>query len=300
MAHRFFVIMGIGLMLMVQFGCIGYETFPQRAQAGDTITLGGGLEMGLGNEFMDRTNTRVILTKPDDPSWINRDISAKMKALFHLYPDPRSAVWNNNMFLGPLSDGRPFETGIALDLPTDLQPGMYQMEVSSTVINNVWKPWLEIIDDPNILGEANCFADQSGACSPMNDVIELERMPFVRVSFDQGVELGALEVLVDYNEALVPLKDVNVVSPRINYGSAGFGTTNRDHLRMFYWKQLGTQLQVQYVCPNGVDTKHLFFDIVYPRGRMNPITLPQEPAVKAYDVNGVDVSTSLTYSLQAH
>lgn len=299
MAHRLFIIMGIGLMLLMQFGCIGYRTFPHRAQAGDTITLGGGLEMGLGNEFMDRSNTTVTLTKPDDSAF-SRDLTANLQALFHLYPDPRSDVWNTNMFLGPLSDGRPFETGIALDLPADLTPGVYQLNVSSTEILNVWRPLLEIIDDPLVPGEPNCFEDQSAACSSMNDVKQLERLPFVRVSFGpQAVVVGAMEVTLTFDPLIVAANDINVISPRINYGSAGFGTTNRDHLRMFYWTPVVNEIRVSYMCPNGVATDHMFFDVVYPRGVANPLNMTTA-VVTAWDENGNDISSSLTYSMDAH
>lgn len=300
MVHRFFVILGIGLMLLVQFGCIGYKTFPYQAQAGDTITLGGGLEMGLGNEFMDRTNTTVMLTQPDNLAFVPRDLSTNMQALFHLMPDPRSAVWNTNMFLGPLSQGRPFETGIALDLPADLATGVYQLEVSSTAINNVWKPFLQIIDDPAVPGEPNCFADQSAACSAMNDVKQLERMPFTRVSFNSFVMVGAMEIVMTYNTTTATdPNQLNVISPRVNYGSAGFGTTNRDHLKMFYWKPDAAtgQITVHYVCPNGVSSEHMFFDVVRPVGMADPIT---GVTVKAFDVNGADISTMITASSASH
>lgn len=305
MTHRFAIWIGIGLMLALQFGCIGLKTYPYYAQAGDTVTIGGGLDLGLANEFMDRGNTKVTLTKDEDPAFGTREISRNVRSLFQLDPDPRSELWNYNMFLGPLSEGRPFQTGLALDLPTDLKPGVYTVHVSSTVTFNDWNPKVQIIDDPNVLGVANCFQDKSGFC---NNVTALERQRYVRVAFDvfpdefnQKKKLGALVVVLTVDPAKVPIKDINVVSPRINYGSSGFGTTNRDHLRMFYWepRNLDTQLWVQYACPRGVESKDLFFDVVYPRGKINPITLTSA-VIKAYDIDGADMTHRMSYTMEPH
>lgn len=299
MVKRLAVLAGVGLILLVQFGCIGYKTYPYTVQAGDTITLGGGLEMGMGNEFMDRTNTTALLRKPDDPTFV-RDISANMQAIYHLHPDPRSSVYNTNMFLGPLSQGRPFQTGMALDLPADLVPGVYQLEVSSTAINNVWKPFVQVIDDPNVPGDPNCFPDQSGVCTPINDVKQLEALPYTRVSFNGFVMVGVMEVVLSYNTRTAPdPNQLNVISHRVNYGSAGFGTTNRDHLKMFYWKAdpAAGVIRAQYLCPNGVSSQFLFFDVVRPVGMADPIT---GVTVSALDLNGVDISTTITPTLAAH
>lgn len=204
MADRFMVFIGIGLMLVVQFGCIGLKTFPYTAQAGDTVTIGGGLDLGGSNEYMNRTNTKLELRKvlalgnppTIDPSFPTRDITANIRSIFQLYPDPRSPIWNYNMFLGPLTEGRPYQTGLALDLPSDLWPGFYQLIVSSSVTFNDWTPFVRIIDDPNTMGAPSCFQDQSAYC---NNITALERQKYVRMKFRALPDMFGQNKLVPCN-----------------------------------------------------------------------------------------------------
>jgi hypothetical protein len=130
----------------------------------------------------------------------------------------------------------------------------------------------------------------------------------VRVSFvatndllNQPTKIGGMEVVLAVDPLKVPIKDINVVAPTINFGSAGFGTTNRDHLRMFHWKpeNADTQIRIVMACPNGVEAKYMFFDVVYPRGKVNPVTLTNA-AVKAYDLQGMNVTSRVTTTLKEY
>lgn len=278
-------------------GAITDKSFPYRAQAGDTVTLHGALEFGNTNEFMDRTNTTVILEKDGDPGFLPRDLSTQIQGVVQSPLDARSKAWNYSPVLGGLSDGRPFSTAIVLELPADLQPGTYTLSVSSTAILNTWVRRLRIIDDPDVPGRPFCFGD-AGSCTPMNDETQVELEPFVRVAFTEGVQLGAMEVTLPFDPAVVPAEQINVISPRINFGSRTIGKTNRDHLKMFYWKPEGNQIKVYYVCPKGVESRYMFFDVVYPRESQNPISMT-EGSFAASDINGLDVSTRLEMTLSA-
>jgi len=240
------------IMTFCGAGCVGIETFPLRAQAGDTVTVG----LGLGyTEYMNSFNTSVTITNnpATNPNTYNSGLIIP-RSVFNLYPDPRSKVANYNVWLPTnIMDGTPLETGVVFDLPTNIPPGNYLARVDRSMGGAFVDLALVVTAGT---GSPNQFKNETG---PQN-INDLENLPGVEVNFSAGKVIGAADLVIDFNQAIVTPNNINVVQPRINFGKDYF----QNHQRLFFWNDNGDVLKVRILCPRGVDSKYLKFYIVRP------------------------------------
>lgn len=256
------------------------------ARAGDTVTIGIGYDGLMERKLMSRADTTVTIVK-DDQTYTS---SPPLRAVFQLYPDPDSKIANYEAGWLPTQalEGNPYQTVVVLDLPPDILPGMYNVTVRSPHLFSDFTSSLEIIPGT---GSSDSFTDNG----PINrDITKLERVPTVTVTLDSGYTVGALSMLIDFNEDIsaggVAPTDINVHLPRYVVGPGKF----QDYERMIFWEHgtdanfpaYGEILKINILCPKGVVSDKVFFDLVYPSGAPNFSILSQ----KVYDTNGDEIT----------
>ncbi|VAW69808.1 hypothetical protein MNBD_GAMMA10-2479 [hydrothermal vent metagenome] len=159
-------------------GCTAVQTFPNVAREGDTISLAVGSPRN-----MTRANTTAIFTDADG---LSKNITANIRAIFRLYPDPASRVYMPGVSgitnLVDSSGHSPWITVVALDLPSEIAsgPGEIQFTTSATYpaigshIND-FPISIMIIEG---VGSANSFNYEFGVNSPRTgDLKILESQP---------------------------------------------------------------------------------------------------------------------------
>jgi len=242
------------------------------ARAGDTVTLGVGYDALMERRLMSRADTTVTIVKDD----LTYTATPTLRAVFQLFPDPDSQVANYSgvWLTNPALAGDPFESVVAFDLPADIPPGTYNVTVSSTHLFTDFTSTLEVIPGT---GTSNPLTDNGGFD---RDLTKLERAPTVKVALDPGYTVGALSMVIDFDETVLTPSDINVQIPRYVHGPGKF----HDADRMLSWGDDGTKLTVNILCPRGVSSDYLDFDILYPAGTVNPgFTILSQ---KVYDING--------------
>ena len=156
-------------------GCTALQPFPNYAKGGDTISLAVGSPID-----MTRANTTATFTSNVDE--IPVDITANIRAIFKLYPDPTSKVYQATMYTNELvssSNHAPWVTIVAIDLPEGLAVGSGEIQFNTTAIypditshiNNLQLP-VEIIAGT---GTPNSFVHELGiGSSTVSDLTNLE------------------------------------------------------------------------------------------------------------------------------
>lgn len=159
--HKHSLIFVILITLLGGYGCTGLNPLPNAARSGDTIALAVGSPVG-----MTRANTTATFTSDSDG--IPVDITPNIRAIFKLYADKTSNVYEDGSNTASLVESAGHEqwvTVVALDLPTlPVGPGVVKFTTTATYppidshINNVPIP-LEILAGE---GSSNSFPYQVG------------------------------------------------------------------------------------------------------------------------------------------
>lgn len=263
------------LVFLFSAGCTALRTFPMTARAGDTVTMGIGYDVLEERKQMSRADTVVTIVKDD----LSYTAAPPLRGVFQLYPDPNSKLANyESVYLPtPALDGDPFETVIVFDLPTDVPAGSYDVTVTSPHLYSGFTQTLEVIPGT---GASNPLTDNG---SIDRDITELERAPTVTVSLDPGYTIGALSMVLDFDETAVDPSDINLQQPRYVFGPGSFQETQR----MFYFDDDGSQITVNILCPDGVSSDYIRFDLLYPEGSPDPaFTIISQ---KTYDIDGNEI-----------
>jgi hypothetical protein len=147
-------------------------------------------------------------------------------------------------------------------------------------------------------GSTNSFLRKNpgGSALPV-DFGKLEAAPHAKISFGNGTIIGAVSLMVSFNNAVLNGNDINVYSPESTVRGdsmtpGAFGATQR----MVYWHQDGLKLYIDVVAPQGIDARYLKLFVVHPRGLS---ASPDFSLVSAsvYDISGAAIALqpSLTY-----
>jgi len=265
-----------GLFLILSTGCTAIQTFPISARAGDTVTLGVGYDVLMERRLMSRADTTVTIVKDD----LTYSVTPTLRAVLQLFPDPNSKIANySGIWLSlPSLAGDPFETVVAFDLPADIPTGIYNVTVSSPHLFTDFTSTLEVIPGT---GGSNPFTDNGGF---NRDLTDLERVPAVKVALDPGYIVGALSMVIDFDETVLSPSGINVQLPRYVLGQGKFQETER----MLSWGDDGSTLTINILCPRGVSSDYLDFDILYPAGTPDPaMTILSQ---KVYDIDGNEIA----------
>lgn len=116
--------------ILVLQGCVGVQSFPLAARAGDTITIAAGSVDG-----MTSSNTTVTFVSDATATLGDSyDLTPNIRAITKIYPDKTSNAWTASNALGiPGSSGHgSWQTVIILDLDPAIPIGAGHFDVHTT------------------------------------------------------------------------------------------------------------------------------------------------------------------------
>ena len=276
-------------------GCAGVATFPTVAHAGDTVSVMVG-----GTEKARKETIQVVLTDANGLDWDLQSLGL-IRSVFNLRPDARAEVSHYASFylesdIAWTKGHEPVQTVLVVDLPTNVPAGASYLTVnhfSDDDSSGVVFPYIFNIDVIPGSGAGDDFLRQDAFLGGQAvDFSRLEPAPYAKISFGstEGLKIGAVSIIVDFDETVLPPDDVNVYTPESSVrGSVSSSGAFGNNQRMLYWRQDGSQILIDIVSPQGIKQKYLMAYIIHPRG------LSGEPGFnivssKVYDVNGNEVS----------
>ena len=263
-----------GLLLLQ--GCVGVNAFPTVARAGDTVSVMIG-----GTEKARKNAVSVILTDIKGQDWDLQSLGL-VRSVFNLRADGR-AVGNHytsyaESFVSWSEGHEPLQTVLVVDIPVGVAAGDAVLSVDvpvgddSSGITSPYSINIEIL--PGQGANDNFVRQDAFSGYQPADFGMLEPAPHAKITFgaNDGVIIGAVSLVVDFDEAVVSPDDLNVYAPTSNvrgsYASTGsFG----DKQRMVYWRQDGSQLYLDIIAPQGINQRYLMAYIVHPPGIASPL-----------------------------
>jgi hypothetical protein len=111
-------------------GCTTFNTYPHTARQGDTLSLAVGSPLD-----MTRANTTATFTSDSDG--IPVDLTPDIRAIFNLYADKASEVYQPGSGTDSLvssSGHEPWLTVVAIDLPPGLATGPGKIQFNTTAV----------------------------------------------------------------------------------------------------------------------------------------------------------------------
>lgn len=299
----YLVIITVLFALGIQ-GCTGVNSFPTAARPGDTIAVMVG-----GSEKTNKFTIDASLLDANGTSWDLKSLGL-VRSVFNLRPDGRANGLNYASHLDSIiswSKGHePVQTVLVVDIPAAAATGMGTLEISTNVDDNS-----SLINDPiainvELLPGGTGAADEFSRQDPFTGSVpanfsDLEPAPHVKVDIcDTGADIGAITLVVDFDETLINPGDINVYTPEaIVRGTAletgSFGETQR----MVYWKQDGDKLTISTIAPQGLDCQYLQHFIMYPTG-ISPAPSFALESTTSFDINGETVSLPGPVTLTQH
>ncbi|MHB8474373.1 MAG: hypothetical protein ACYDC8_16290 [Gammaproteobacteria bacterium] len=274
--------------LMSLSGCASVNTFPSIARAGDTVSVMVGATEKARKETID-----VTLKDSIGQTWDLRALGL-VRSVFNLRTDGTAYGLHYspylNSYISWANGHEPLQTVLVTDLPSGVAPGQATLTINTHInddssgVSNPFTVALEIIAGT---GHSEQFLhQQAGFANKPVDFSALEPAPHAKITFGGGQILGAVSMVIGFNQLALSGDDINVYVPesavRGSYDAAGaFGATQR----MVYWHQVGGQLYVDVMAPQGIDTRYLQLYLVNPRGLSGAANFTVVSS-KAYDVNG--------------
>lgn len=276
-----------GLVLIGVFllsACSGVQTYPNRASAGDTVTIGLGWQKAF-----KRDNTTVRITPASGPVITMEPGNPALRALINFYPDPvsyllvgRETDQDENFNYGATygymidtyftgGDKDIWQTAAFIDLPETLPLGDALIELENDV--GVTASSTVLIVSGN--GSPDQFdAKHNGPLTSLQ-LSSLERSPHAEISFS-GVSIPyAIEVSISH-------------SPDSEHGGNGkaYVVNPRGDIKNVHWSSTGSTLKV-HIIPTRLSVLDNFKDFKFylAGGVENPVI----NEVKAYDIDGYPV-----------
>jgi len=280
-------------VLVIQ-GCTAVASFPTVARAGDTVSVMVG-----GTERARKETISVTLTDVNSQDW---DLQAlgSVRSVFNLRADGRAEGSHYSSYLDSFiswSEGHePVQTVLVVNIPAGVPAGDAYLTVNPFVNDDssgITSPYtinVEII--PGIGSNDDLLRQNASGPNLAVDFTKLEPAPHAKIDFGitDGVTIGAVSLVVDFDESVVSPDDINVYFPESNVrgsfvSTGSFGETQR----MIYWRQDGQQLYIDVVAPQGIKQAYLMMYLMHPRG------LSASPnfniiSSKIYDVNGSEIT----------
>lgn len=277
-------------------GCTALHTFPSKAQWGDTVALAVGSPVG-----MTRANTTATFTSAADG--IPRNITSNIRAIFKLYADKASEVYQSGSNTGTLVGSAGHEQWVTIaviDLPAfsptlPLGPGNVRFTTTAVYpgvdipINNVDIP-LEILSGA---GSRQSFDYQVGTFSVVDgDLGRLEARP--RAAFGPAYpsaacpcpDYGAIEVKVSMPTNFGPALPV----PFVQVLADDLMVKTESNRGMIYGLNNGQDLTVILTSMTGkLKYNEARFSVVLRTGAIFTAT-PTVTSVRYFDLNGVEIA----------
>lgn len=276
------------MMFLWMNACTGLKTYPMTARAGDTIAIGVGMPYFYGGvpEKMTKDIVSVKVRRKSDNVLVYTLIP---RAVFNLYPDPRSQLATMQSEMN-FNYSQAIETVVALDLPTDIPNDTYQLIVGSAGVAGTLRTIQSEITIVGQGGSPHLFEDELSGFPWSLDI--LENRPYKEVLFSPSAStIGAAELALTFNDTAISQYDIDVEKPLYCDNTK----------RMLYWKVVGNEIHIYILVPEGTtQTDRLKFSVVTPKGQGAPDPDPGlalvPSSIRVLDVNGNPV-TDVTVSL---
>ncbi len=284
-------------VLMVLPACVGVNTFPMIARAGDTVSVMVG-----GSEKARKETISATLTDINGQTWDLKALGL-VRSVFNLRTDGRANGQHyssySNSFISWAYGHEPLQTVLVTDLPTGVAPGQASLSVAlntndnSSGVANPFTVNLEIIAG---MGSADTFMRRNPLGGPLPvDFSKLEPAPHAKIGFGSGATaIGAASLVVDFDETAVNPDDLNVYAPEstVRGSSSATGVFGKTQ-RMLYWRQDGQKLYLDVVAPQGIEPKYLKLYVVHP---MDASGFPGFNLISAtvYGVDGTAIAVQPT------
>lgn len=298
------------LLLLFQ-GCATVHTFPEIARPGDTVSLMVGGSEDARKEIID-----VVLTDSNGVDWDLKTLGL-VRSVFNLRTDGRAyGLHYSNYFdieNSWIKGHEPVQTVLVIDIPSAsaIGPALVSVNLNtqddSSGVASPFEISFDIVEVPGLAGGRNDFLRQdfSGSTYPVN-FLDLEPAPHAKISFGTGglpgfsatpnETLGAAELVIDFDEAIVSGDDLNVyVAESTQRGDSSNSGPFGDHQRMVYWNHDSDHLYINVISPQGIEDRYLQIYIIHPRN------LPGDPqltlvSTKGYDLNGYSITATPQFS----
>ncbi len=296
-------VIAVLLIALAASGCVGVQSFPSSARAGDTVVLAIGSPDG-----MTAANTSATYTPNGGTA-----VPLTIRSIFKLYPDKTSRAWVNSdaTNIENQTGHGPWITMVAINLPGTLVEGtgVVSFVTSATYppspardINTAAIP-LEILPASAGSGAPNPFNYEIAANLPVaGDLSQLEPKNRLVIKPDftglPATTYGAIEIRI-----AIPTLDVTnpndvqvIIDEKINLTSAASRV-------QYMWSIQGSDLVVDFISPIGGLAYHqAYFYLLWPglkanidAGIIDVSTLV--PVVTYYDVNGNVVAGGDTFTV---
>lgn len=276
------ILLWLLLALGLLAGCAGTYSFPNRARANETISLQLGWHPNIS-----RQDVTVTITDSASVQRVFQPGSARVVALYNVYPDPASNMvvgvqtnqnmGNNEHFMPGLissstgGDTEWSQTMMLLNLPVSMATGPATISVSG--------PGGPLTDPINIeiepgQGNPTVFESQANGNVPPRT---MERAPHYTVSFSGSVIPHSMQVTLAHTPGV---GTTWVTFPRGDLMSAG-------------WSDTGSLITIILSPTKGMSAGSMSAFKFYVAGGVTGLTLNN---LKAYDVNGnlmAGVSTTI-------
>lgn len=301
------------LVLLVIHGCTATQPFPIAARAGDTITLAIGSLDGATKD-----NLTILYTPDVDPA-NSIDITANIRSVFKLYPDPTSPAFISEAG-GPSSQGfanaitvwsghGPWQSVVAIDLPVTLPPGDGSIAISfgSDVLypnNSVSAKTIDIrftiLDSPGGLPSNFEYFTHKFSSSSVGDLNRLSQstQAVIRIVPRNGIympssDIGAVEYKLNIPILNTAGTDVSSIVSDDNVRVVlDLQPQNIENQTSLTWSRSGTEITVLVMSHvGGISPAHLRFSVVIldTAGDGDQYSMSTNISIndiKTYDVNG--------------
>lgn len=282
------------LALLLLQACTAVNTFPTTARAGDTVAVMAG-----GSEQARKDTVDVRLTDSNNIEWNLQDLGL-VRSLFNLRAAGTAYGSHYSSWLDMeyswLKGHEPVQTVLVLDIPPAIATGPATLSVNLNADDDssgISQPFTMTMDIVAGNGNSESFYRQNfDSSQKMVDFQDLEPAPYAKISFGNGATgsgsqvLGAVSMVVDFNQDAVNGDDLNVYVPESNVRGSAISTGKfGGHQRMVSWRRVGSQLHIDVIAPTGIEGRYLQVYIVHPRGvTANPgFSLT---SINTYDVDG--------------
>lgn len=281
------------IVLTMLNACTSITTFPTAARAGDTLSVMVG-----SSEKARKETIQVVLTDNNGIQW---DLQAlgKIRSVFNLRADAISSGTHYSSYTESYfswsKEHEPLQTVLVIDIPGNVATGAATLSVDTGVdddssgFSSPYTISMEIIPGT---GQKNNFPRKDLANGyALVDFTRLERAPYAKIGFDnnQGIVIGAVSLVVDYDESVVNPDDINVYVPEATVrGSVNSTGAFGDKQRMVYWHNDGQQVFIDIAAPQGIDPTYLKVYLVHPRDVVGSPSL-NITSYSVYDINGGDI-----------
>lgn len=278
------------IIISIIQSCASVSTFPTIARAGDTVSIMIG-----GSEKANKTSISVILEDSSGLNWNLTDLGL-VRSVFNLRTEGR-AVGNHystylESYISWENGHEPVQTVLVIDIPDGVSNGYATLNIDTNVDDDssgISLPYTVNVEIVPGVGSSDQFLRQSFVGNQYDvDFSRLEPAPHAKITYgvDAAQKIGAVSLVVDFDETVVNPDDLNVYVPQSNVrgdflSNGAFG----DKQRMVYWRHDNQKLFLDIVAPQGIDMTYLLAYIMHPPGVVgNPnFTLVSS---KTYDVAG--------------